>query len=148
MEHSLLSERVCLCEHVHHKVFVCEEQLWSARAVARICGRLQFDIKRDRGHGAHVVARLEHGCQIGVTQFCCRQGKIAEEGAVFQGVEKMAPAYKILPPPPIKPASISPSTFPHVRLSRLPERWKLTHMSADRRAHTHTLSCTNSLLVT
>lgn len=76
-----------------------EEQLWSTRAVARICGRLQFDIKRDRGRGAHVVARLEPGCQIGVTRFCCRQGKIAEEGAVFQGVEKMAPAYKILPPP-------------------------------------------------
>lgn len=71
--------------------------MWSARAVARICGRLQFHIKRDRGRGAHVVARLEPGCQTGVTQFCCRQGKIAEEGAVFQGVKKMASAYKFPP---------------------------------------------------
>ena len=117
---------------------------------ARICGRLQFDIKRDRGRGAHVVARLEPGCQIGITRCCCRQGKIAEEGTVFQGVKKMAPAYKICPPSSssMKPASISPNAFPHVRLSDLPEIWKLTHMCADRRAHTHSLSCTNSLLVT
>lgn len=109
---------------------------------ARICGRLQFDIKRDRGRGAHVVARLEPGCQIGVTRCCRRQGKIAEEGTVFQGVKKMAPAYKICPPlpSPMKPASISPNAFPHVRLSDLPEIWKLTHMCADRRAHTHSLS--------
>lgn len=68
-------------------------------------------------------------CQIGVTRFCCGQGKIAEEGAVFQGVGKMAPAIQDPSPPPIKPASISPNTFPHVRLSHLPERWKLTHVS-------------------
>lgn len=49
-----------MSEFVFASVYLCsEEQLWSTRAVARMCGRLQFDIKRDGGRAAHVVARLE-----------------------------------------------------------------------------------------
>lgn len=149
-----LVERACSSRSI------CAARSICGGGFARIRGRLQFDIKTDRG--------CTCGCQIGAWLpdlshsfflfffFLClrRQGERVEEGAIFQGVGRKWLLLTRFPPRPLHLSRVSlhlPRTHFHMYAGPFVARAMETHTRTDGSAHTHARTqslCMNSLLAT